>query len=189
MAFCHRCGARLEKGDRFCGECGAPVRGTGSVAGGRATAARPASAAGTAPVGVGPRFVAQLIDWVPTFVFYFITGYLVAAATGGRSAGGFELEGWPAFLVIVLTLAFSIAYFTLLEARWNGQTLGKRLLRLRVVRADGAPLDLNTVLIRNVLRLVDGFAVYLVGAVFIWTSPRAQRLGDRMAGTVVVRTR
>jgi uncharacterized RDD family membrane protein YckC len=59
---------------------------------------------------------------------------------------------------------------------------------LRVVKKEGAaPLDWQASTVRNVLRLIDGLFFYLVGAIFIWTSKDRQRLGDRLANTVVVR--
>ncbi len=80
-----------------------------------------------------------------------------------------------------------LAYHTLLEGLWGGQTLGKRLFRLRVIRTDGTVPDLAAAFIRNALRLVDylpctcgvGFTVMLLSAHF-------QRLGDYAAGTMVV---
>jgi len=84
-----------------------------------------------------------------------------------------------------LFLAGVLVYSIVMEA-WFRATLGKLVLGLRVAMADGSPLTLKPVLIRNILRLVDGFLFYLVGAVLAWTSPLRQRLGDRVAGTVVV---
>jgi uncharacterized RDD family membrane protein YckC len=176
MAFCHQCGAALDAGDElFCRRCGSPVR--------------PSSGAGTlAYQGVGIRFVAQLIDAAPLLAFYLAVGRVVAGIVGGVTEAGFELKGSPAFLVIGLTTAFWIFYMAALEAGWNGQSLGKKLVGIRVVREDGSPIGWSAALLRNVLRLVDGFACYLVAAVLVWRSPRRQRLGDRVAGTVVIRT-
>ena len=66
-------------------------------------------------------------------------------------------------------------------------SLGKMALGLRVIRTDGAPISWTESIIRNLLRIIDGLFVYLVGAILIWTSPLKQRLGDRVAKTVVVR--
>jgi uncharacterized RDD family membrane protein YckC len=176
MAFCHHCGAALASGDElFCARCGTPVR--------------PATGGGAlAYQGVGIRFVAQLIDAVPSLVFYLAAGRLVAGVVGGVTESGFELKGGPAFLVIGLTTAFWILYMSILEGGWNGQSLGKKVAGIRVVREDGSAIDWPAALLRNVLRLADAFACYLVAAVLVWRSPRKQRLGDRIAGTVVIRT-
>jgi len=69
----------------------------------------------------------------------------------------------------------------------QGATLGKRILGLRVVKIDGSPIGWSESIIRNLLRIIDGLFAYLVGAILIWTSPQRQRLGDRVAKTVVVR--
>ena len=128
--------------------------------------------------GVGMRAVAVIIDGV----VLFIGGYVIALLTGQTTAGGFNLQGGPALLWFLL----SFAYYIVLEAQMGG-TLGKQLLGLRVVTADGSPIDFRASLIRNVLRIVDGLFVYLVAAILVWQSPLNQRLGDRVTGTVVVR--
>jgi uncharacterized RDD family membrane protein YckC len=61
---------------------------------------------------------------------------------------------------------------------------------LKVVKLEGAgPIDMQAAIVRNVLRLVDGFLFYLIGAIAVWASEKKQRLGDRVAGTIVVRSR
>ena len=59
-------------------------------------------------------------------------------------------------------------------------------LGLKVVTEDGRPIEWGASIIRNLLRIIDGLFVYLVGAILIWTSPMKQRLGDLLAGTVVI---
>jgi uncharacterized RDD family membrane protein YckC len=87
----------------------------------------------------------------------------------------------------LLTSLFGLAYFAFLETRWNGQTLGKKLTGIRVTTENGDPLEFSTAIIRNLLRVVDGLLFYLVGAILVWRSPRKQRLGDRVAHTVVIK--
>lgn len=129
-------------------------------------------------VGVGLRFVAVLIDSIILFIF----GYLLAAVTGGTTAGGFELQGGP-FFIFSLT---GLLYYILLEA-FLGGTLGKLAVGIRVRMEDGGPVTMGASVIRNLLRIVDGLFLYLIGAIFVWTSPYKQRLGDRLAKTVVVK--
>jgi uncharacterized RDD family membrane protein YckC len=84
-----------------------------------------------------------------------------------------------------LTVAWALFYYFALESG-GGQTVGKRLLRLRVVRSDGSEPGLREVAVRTVLRTVDGLFGYLVGlGVMLATGQRRQRLGDLAAGTVV----
>jgi len=130
-------------------------------------------------VGVGPRAVATIIDTV----LLMVAGYLIAMFSGGATAAGFQLQGAPFFLWLVIALA----YYIVMEAQF-GATVGKRSIGLKVVKLDaGAPVDWQAAIVRNVLRVVDGLFFYLVGAIVVWTSDKKQRLGDRIAGTVVVR--
>jgi uncharacterized RDD family membrane protein YckC len=130
--------------------------------------------------GVGIRAVATIIDTA----ILFVIGYVLALFTGGTTTEGFQLTGGPFFVWLLIALAYYIA----MEHR-AGATAGKRLTGLKVTRMDGSsPIDLNAAIIRNVLRLVDGLFFYLVGAIFVWTSEKKQRLGDRVANTIVVRT-
>jgi len=81
----------------------------------------------------------------------------------------------------------SIGYGILTEWYWQGQTLGKRLLRLRVMDEQGLRLKFSQIVIRNLLRFVDSLpALYLVGGLACLFNVRAQRLGDFAANTVVV---
>jgi uncharacterized RDD family membrane protein YckC len=94
-----------------------------------------------------------------------------------------------ALVAPALAITWPLAYFVCFEAA-AGATPGKRLLGLRVRAADGGPIGWQQALVRNLLRLVDGLPLfYLVGAVLIWSTPARQRLGDRVAGTAVVRAR
>lgn len=124
-------------------------------------------------VSVGPRFLALLIDSLIIGVVGGLLSLPFHNATGvlGGSIG-------------ILTLL----YFIVMEAT-RGATLGKMALGLRVVKTDGSPISWSESIIRNLLRIIDGLFVYLVGAILVWTSPLRQRLGDRAAKTVVIRSR
>jgi uncharacterized RDD family membrane protein YckC len=139
-------------------------------------AARSGSATAATAVGVWPRFLAQVFDSLVTGV--------VAAAIGLVVSGGGDPEVRPVILLIWLVVA--PAYFFVAEGLW-GTTPGKWLLGLVVVREDGSDAGLAAAAVRTALRLVDGLLFYAVGAVFIWSSESRQRLGDRLAGTLVVR--
>lgn len=92
-------------------------------------------------------------------------------------------------VTMVVYFVLTFAYGIFCEWRLHGQTLGKRIFRLRVIDAGGLRLEPSQVILRNLLRLVDGLPAFymLGGAVALW-NPRFQRLGDIAAGTVVVRT-
>ena len=137
--------------------------------------------------GLGSRFAALLIDAGLQF--------LVLAVVVGIALRVAEYLHQPRTATFAIVLAsfsalLSIAYFIALEVAWRGQSVGKRLMGLRVIRANCGSVGFTEAALRNVLRLVDwlpGF--YLVGALFIFFSQREQRVGDFAAGTVVVRER
>jgi len=84
-------------------------------------------------------------------------------------------------------LLIMVAYFLVQEALF-GMTLGKKMMGLRVVGLDGERLTLKAAVLRNVLRIVDGLPVaYIVGIIAVESSPLRQRVGDRLARTLVVR--
>jgi uncharacterized RDD family membrane protein YckC len=90
-------------------------------------------------------------------------------------------------LLLVLVFAAQWVYFGLFEWLWNGQTPGKRLLHLRVIKVDGTPVSWIDVLLRNLSRPIDAFGpMGLIGLLMIFVTPRAQRLGDLMARTLVI---
>ncbi len=124
-------------------------------------------------VGVGMRFLALLIDGIIIGVVAGLLSFILRNAPG--LSGG-------------LIGLLAIAYYIVMEAT-QGATVGKMALGLRVVKTDGSPISWSESVIRNLLRIIDGLFVYLVGAILIWTSPLKQRLGDRVANTVVIRKR
>jgi len=91
-------------------------------------------------------------------------------------------------LYTVLYFVLSIGYTLAFEWLWRGQTIGKKLLRLRVVDAKGLKLQFHQIVVRNLLRFVDSLPLfYGVGGSACWISRRFQRLGDLAANTLVIR--
>ncbi len=127
------------------------------------------------------RFAAWLIDVA------CVTAATVAIRSALSLFSIFSLDLAQA-LGLILFFAFSICYGMAMEWNWRGQTLGKRVLRLRVVDAHGFRLQPNQIVIRNLLRFVDMLpAFYLVGGLACLLSRRSQRLGDFAANTIVIR--
>src|SRR5580698_5978963 len=92
-------------------------------------------------------------------------------------------------LLVVIGFVLSLIYAMVSEWIWRGQTVGKRLMGLRVVDSQGLRLEPSQVIVRNLMRVLDTLpALYLVGGVACVFSRHRQRLGDLAAGTVVVRT-
>jgi uncharacterized RDD family membrane protein YckC len=144
---------------------------------------------------LGARMAAIVIDGLVLLVPVLAIDYLLSLLSPhdgfffSRSESGtstsFELRlGLPGALVVS---ALSLSYFFLYESL-RGQTIGKRRMGLRVRSASGGPAGLNAISARTVLRLIDGFGFYLLGAlVAILTGARRRRIGDWLGGTVVVR--
>ena len=89
-------------------------------------------------------------------------------------------------LLMLVIFGSQWIYFNLFEWLWNGQTPGKRLLRLRVIKMDGTPISWIDVLLRNVSRPFDTFPMAPIGLLMIFTTQKAQRLGDFLAQTLVI---
>ena len=91
---------------------------------------------------------------------------------------------------VLLQFACQVLYGIALELFWGGRTIGKKLLGLRVADERGLHLRPEQVIVRNLLRPIDALPFgYLAGGLAAFLSPKAQRLGDLAAGTVVIRTR
>ena len=119
------------------------------------------------------------------------------AATGmayfaGRVANAAAIisADWASFLGVVLYFVISVGYAIVLEWRWHGQTVGKRLFGLRVIDVHGLRLQPSQIVLRNLLRLIDVLPLfYLVGGTAALLSRKGQRLGDLAANTVVAHER
>jgi uncharacterized RDD family membrane protein YckC len=134
--------------------------------------------------GAGNRGFAAVLDFLLASVIAFTANVILSWAGAFNQGSVFAIAG----LTLIVTLGLIWAYFILLEWLWNGQTIGKRAYRLRVINEDGSPAQFTAVLIRNLLRLVDFLpALYGLGVLVIVLSPKSQRLGDLAAGTYVVR--
>jgi len=132
---------------------------------------------------LGRRIAAALIDAaIIAILLVIVAKGLGDEGTTKRSLWA-ETEGGPRTLFLLLTFG----YFFGTEAAW-GQTLGKRVMKLRVVGMDGAKLSPGASAIRNLVRFVDALPVlYIVGAVTVFaTGERRARLGDLAAKTKVV---
>jgi hypothetical protein len=91
-------------------------------------------------------------------------------------------------VVTLAEFAIGFTYSALLEGFWNGQTIGKRLLHLRVIDQAGLPIRIEQAWVRNLMRIFDALPfAYLAGGISVLSSPLMQRFGDRVAGTLVVR--
>lgn len=133
--------------------------------------------------GGGNRGFAALVDFVLA-ALVFIGSLWAFSLLANVLPGATPFFG----MLVLFTFTLAWSYFVLLEWLWQGQTVGKRLYGLRVIRDDGAPAGFVAVLIRNLIRIIDFLpAFYGLGLLMIIFTPRSQRLGDLAAGTYVVR--
>jgi uncharacterized RDD family membrane protein YckC len=141
--------------------------------------------------GIGSRFLAILLDIlvqigtaIVLLLMFVGLGFSVRGALGRipSSAGP-----WIAALLIFLGFVLMYGYFILFETIWNGQTPGKRLTHIRVIKDTGQPITAIDAVARNLMRLIDQMPFgYGIGVLCAWISPQSKRLGDYVAGTVVV---
>ncbi len=139
--------------------------------------------------GIGSRFLALAIDTLIQFGAFLIIGITLAilGLTGflqqWRLASLWVLAG-----VIAIFFVLYFGYFAVFEILWDGQTPGKRVIGLRVIKENGRPLAAVESIGRNLLRIVDqapGF--YAIGMVTAMCNSQSKRLGDFVAGSLVIR--
>lgn len=138
----------------------------------------------TLPVaGAGSRALAAALDYV-LVVLLAILWLFGALFAGGRLEGRLG-GGWVVAIVIVGLFLLEYGYFVGVEVLSGGRSFGKWALSLQVVSRDGGRASVGSLFLRNVVRTLD----VLVGVWFMLLDPLSRRLGDRLAGTLVVHTR
>ena len=142
---------------------------------------------------IGNRFLACALDH-GLQIFAIVLMVIAFTILSSVSSLGDQVANAPkwvqAVLIVVVFLIFS-SYFAFFEWIWNGQTPGKRLLKLRVIREDGRPVTFWEAAVRNLLRTFDMMPApfYSIGLISVFLSLSDQRVGDIVAGTVVIRER
>lgn len=132
----------------------------------------------------GRRVLAIIVDGLLLSVLFWVMSVLF----GSSSAEGGQVSASMTGLPFVLYLLIVFAYFALMEG-YRGQTVGKMLLGIKVIREDSGEVPgLKVAAIRTILRLIDMLPfAYLVGFITVLISTKNQRLGDMAANTLVVR--
>ena len=142
---------------------------------------------------IGNRFLACAIDHTLQGVVIVIMVIAFAGlATYSRLSDQLSnAPNWVYALSIVILFLIVSGYFAFFEWVWSGQTPGKRWLKLRVIREDGRPVTFWEAVVRNLLRNLDMMPApfYSIGLISVFVSSMDQRVGDFVAGTVVVRER
>ncbi len=150
--------------------------------------------------GIGSRFIGALIDNLILGIALFLLNLLLlqllgwlggaegATTLAGAAIAGEWASGFVTALYILLNFLLLWGYYIVFELIWNGQTIGKRIAKTRVVRLNGNPAGVLEIVVRNLLRMVDFLPVaYGVGLAVMFFNRHARRLGDFAAGTLVIK--
>jgi uncharacterized RDD family membrane protein YckC len=129
--------------------------------------------------------ITRFLAWIIDFIVIIVATSVVGAVLG---IFGIVSIDFAQALSLLAYFLISIGYGILAEWHWRGQTIGKKLLRLRVMDVHGLRLQFSQIMIRNLMRFVDSLpGLYALGGAACLLSKRAQRLGDVAANTIVVR--
>jgi len=140
--------------------------------------------------GIGSRFIAILIDTLILIGASLLLGFLAAVIISALGIFGETSASWGVGIFLLIYFLLIWGYFALFEAFGNGKTPGKHAARIRVIHQSGRGITFFESLARNLVRYADFLpAFYAVGIVAMFMSRRSQRLGDMVAGTLVVRER
>ena len=143
--------------------------------------------------GIGNRSLALMIDYLLVFVLLslvsvvasFISEQLVNLSLV-LGDGTEDLDLWLVALALIVTMAIYWGYFVGFETYWQGQTPGKRLTKIRVINDNGKPEGIMQATLRSLLRPVDD--ILFIGFFCILFSQQEKRIGDWLAGTLVVQS-
>lgn len=140
--------------------------------------------------GIGSRFIAIFIDYLLWIAVGIVLSILAAIVLPGLAIFGHVSFNWAAGIFILCLFVIQWGYFTLFEAFNNGRTPGKSVAKIRVIHCSGRAISFVESLARNLVRVVDYLpGLYAVGLISIFLTRQNQRLGDMVAGTLVVRDR
>lgn len=135
---------------------------------------------------VGERILAYLVDFLIKTAYIIVIAYFVFNLMGLSEVMD-DMDQWSAIAIIVLFLLPYMFYSLVFESILEGQTLGKRLLKIKVVKIDGYQASFGDYLIRWILRIIDiSFSSGVVGLIAMVVNSKTQRLGDISAGTAVI---
>ncbi|WJI24553.1 RDD family protein [Thermosynechococcus sp. B0] len=144
--------------------------------------------------GIGSRVLAWLIDQVILYtalvLFSLAAGYIYFYALYPwlievLPASGQSIEAWSLGIYLLVMFALYNGYYIFFETYWQGQTPGKRFAEIRVVQDNGLPIGLKEATLRSLLQPID-FAFFGIGALLVALSRSEKRLGDMVAGTLVI---
>jgi uncharacterized RDD family membrane protein YckC len=137
--------------------------------------------------GIGSRFMAFFYDSLIQAVFFLVLWIVLLLIMPDLIKYWPSAWNWVAAVYVFVAFAMYWGYFATFEALWNGQTWGKRKAGIRVIKDTGRPITAFEAISRNFLRVIDAIpGLYGVAVISIFIDRRSRRLGDMVAGTVVV---
>lgn len=137
--------------------------------------------------GIGNRTIALVVDYLiwGALLFGVLLIWLILSVQAQQYFSNIRnLQLWLTAVSILLSFAVYTGYFVFFETLWQGQTPGKRYARIRVIRDDGQPMGATQAILRALIRPIDD--IVFIGMLLIILTKREKRLGDFMAGTLVV---
>lgn len=137
--------------------------------------------------GIGSRFIALAVDYGLQLVGYITLFVGLLLFVPGMQRFQSLTAKWIIALAILIPFLLHWGYFTLFEGLWQGQTPGKRVAKIRVIQQNGRAITMFESMARNLVRAIDALpTAYVIGTISIFVTRRNQRLGDLVAGTLVV---
>jgi uncharacterized RDD family membrane protein YckC len=138
--------------------------------------------------GIGSRFIALAIDNLIQTAVWCVVGLIGVLVTMGLSIEWPNTGMWGVAVLILFFFVMWFGYYAIFEIVWNGQSPGKRITKIRVIKDSGRPLTPAETIGRNLMRIVDWLpSLYAVGIVTMLLNKQNKRLGDLLVGALVVR--
>ena len=137
--------------------------------------------------GIGSRFMAFFYDTLIQFILILLVALTIIFVRPDLDRYWPTAWNWVAAVWVFFFFCLYWGYFAIFEALWNGQTPGKRRAGIRVIKDSGRPITAFEAISRNFLRAIDSMpGMYGVAVISIFVDKQSRRLGDMVAGTVVV---
>lgn len=137
--------------------------------------------------GLGSRMAAVVIDTIIqifAFTIIIIALLLIFFNEDISQALYYDFNGWAIAFVIILFFVIFFGYFIISELSMNGQSIGKKIFKLRVIKENGQPIHFGQSVVRNLFRyFID---IYGVGVLTVFFSKKCKRTGDMVASTIVI---
>jgi uncharacterized RDD family membrane protein YckC len=138
--------------------------------------------------GIGSRFIAIALDILIQIAVGGVVMLVLLIATFGVSLQSPNYGMWGIALLILFFFVLYFGYYAIFEIVWNGQSPGKRITKIRVIKDSGRPLTPAETIGRNLMRIIDWLpSFYAVGIVTMLLNKENKRLGDLLVGALVVR--